>query len=123
MALEGFEIGLTSSTTNVESLTTPLPPPSSEYEEFSQDIDLGSGAVRGGGWIKAYWHWDFLTQAQYTQLLTFCSGKSADVYIVTKTDHETFVKYSAIMVRPSKPARKDGKVLDITIEFRALVAV
>lgn len=123
MALEGFEIGTTSSTTNVESLGTPLNPPRSRFIEFSQDIPLADGNTRGGGWPKAYWVWDFMTQAQYTQLLTYCSGKSAEIYIVTKTDHETYVKYSCVMVRPSEVARKDGLVLDVEIEFKALVAV
>lgn len=123
MTLESFEIGTTSSTTNVESLGTPLTPPRSRFVEFSTDVDLSDGTVRGGGWTKAYWTWDFMSQAQYTQLLTFCSGKSASIYIKTKTDHETFIKYSCIMVRPSEVERKDGVVLNIEIEFRNLVAV
>lgn len=123
MALEGFEIGTTSSTTNVESLGTPLLPPRSRFIEFSQDIELANGHVRGGGWAKAFWTWNFMSQAQYTQLLTYCAGKSADVYIVTKTDHETYVKYSAVMVRPSEVERADGKVLNVEVEFRALEVV
>lgn len=123
MALSEFEIGTTSSTTNVEDLGTPLDPPRSNYAEFTQDIDLADGSVRGGGWIGATWTWDYMTQAQYTQLLAFCATKSAVAYIVTKTDHETFVKYSCIMIRPSAPERKDSKVMDVEIQFRNLVAV
>ena len=124
MALSSFEIGTSSSTTNVESLGTPLPPPRSRFIEFSQDIELANGGVRGGGWIKAYWTWDYLTQAQYTQLLAFCAGKSdTTTWIVTKTDHETFVAYSCIMIRPSEQERKDGLVLGVEVEFRNLVAV
>lgn len=123
MALSSFEIGTTSSTTNVESLTTPLNPPRSRFIEFSKDVDLSDGSVRGGGWIKTYWIWDFMTQAQYTQLLTFCSGKSAAIYIKTMTDHGTFVKYSCTMIRPSEPKRTTTHVLNIEIEFRNLQAV
>jgi hypothetical protein len=121
--LSSFEIGTSSSTTNVESLTTPLQPPRSTFTEFSQDIELGDGGVRGGGWIAATWTWDYMTQAQYTQLLTFCVGKSdTTTWIVTKTDHETFVKYACVMVRPSTVERRDGKVMNVTIDFRSLVA-
>ena len=123
MALSEFEIGSTSSTTNVESLGTPLLPPRSEYIEFSQDIELADGGTRGGGWMVATWEWDFMTQAQYTQLLTFCATKSKDAYIVTKTDHETFVKYSCKMTRPSQVKRNNGKVYGVVIQFRNLVAV
>ena len=124
MTLESFEIGVDhAGLANVEELGTPLTPPRSRFVEFSQDIELADGSTRGGGWPIAFWIWDFLTQSQYTQLLVFCAGKSDDVNIVTKTDHETFVEYTAVMVRPSEVARKDGKVFDVTVEFRSLVAV
>lgn len=123
MALSSFEIGTTSSTTNIESLGTPLLPPRSTFSEFSQDIPLADGSVRGGGWTAATWTWDYLTQAQWTQLLVYISGKSADLYIVTKTDHETFVKYSCVGVRPSAPERRNGLVFGVTVEWRKLVAV
>lgn len=123
MTLSDFEIDTTAVTVNVESLGTPLLPPRSTFTEFSQDVDLASGGVRGGGWIAATWTWDFMSQAQYTQLLVFCPGKSADIYIKTKDDHEAFAIYSCTMVRPSAPERGDGTIRDLTIHFRNLVLV
>lgn len=122
MTLESFEIGTTyGGMANVESLATPLYPPLSTWDDGPFPIELASGGVRSGGWTFVTWHWDFLTQDQWTQLQTFCSGRSADVYIKTKKDDETYQVYTAIMVRPSGPKRRSSKVLDITVEFRNCV--
>jgi hypothetical protein len=125
MALKDYEIGSTSSTTNVEDLTTPLPPPRGLYNEYSAPTELASGKVRGGGWTEATWTFDFLTSAQLAQLRTFCTGKSATVYIRTLDDSETYPNYvykTGVMVWPDGSLRKqNGKFLDVVIRFRALV--
>jgi hypothetical protein len=117
---ENYEIGSSSSTTNVESLTTPLLPPRSTWQDYSQDIELASGAVRGAGWEKATWNWNFLTQAQRTQLRTFCSGKSATVWIRTKDNSGAFVYKTGTMVWPTEETRRTTHVLDFSVEFRNL---
>lgn len=120
-----YEIGSTSSTTNVESLTIPVNPPRGTFVEYTREYDKADGQVGGDGYPAAVWHFDILTQAQVTQLRTFCSGKSALVYIKTRRYDGTFVKYSAIMIWPSDQMKKrvaGGKYLDLEIEFRQLEA-
>lgn len=122
MPLYEYEIGSTpASMTNVESLTTPLAAPRHGFVEFSQDVELASGLVRGAGWPVATWSWDILTSAEWEQLKTFCTGKSADVGIKTRKDDGTYESYYATMVRPGSVRKDSGRVLDVVIEFRDLV--
>ena len=127
MAEYSYEIGTTSSTTNVESLTVPLYPPRSEFVAWSRTYDKADGLVGADGYPMALWHFDLLTAAQIAQLKTSSgvSGKSGATYIKTRTDTNSFVKYSAIMIWPDDVAKKRvfrDRYLDVTIEFRKLVA-
>jgi hypothetical protein len=125
MAEYSYEIGTTSSTTNLESLTVPVNPPRSEFIEWTREYDKADGQMGGDGYPMAVWHFDVLTQAMVTQLRTFCSGKSAAVYIKTRKNDGTFVKYAAVMVWPSDQMRKRvfrARYLDLSITFRRLVA-
>lgn len=126
MTQYSYQIGTSTGTlTNVESLTTPLPPPKSTFTPYAEPVDLGNGAVRGAGWASATWNWGFLTQAQRDQLRTYCTGASASVYIVTrKTDTtDAYTTYSGVMIWPQNEER-DSKYVrtDFTVEFRKLVA-
>lgn len=122
MALDQFEIGTThGGLVNIEDLGTPLSPPKSTWDDGPLPVDLATGAVRSGGWTLVTWRWEFLSQVQWTQVQVFCAGRSADVYIVTRKDDGTYQEYTAIMVRPSGPERKNVKVFDVTIEFRNCV--
>lgn len=124
MPVYSYEIGATSTTTNLESLATPIYPPRSSYIEWTREYDKANGMVGGDGYPMAIWHFDLLTQAQVTALRAYCSGKSSSVYIKTRGPAGTFVKYSAVMIWPSDLMRKyvAGKYLDVQIEFRRLVA-
>ena len=110
--------------TNVESLTVPVPPPRSTYIEFGREYDRANGQVGGDGYPATIWHWDSLTQAQVTQLRSFCSGKSAACYIETRIPAGTFAKFTAVMVWPGNlmERRVAGRYLDVSIEFRRLVS-
>lgn len=120
--LYNYQIGTTSTTTNVEALGTPLPAPRSTYNDYSQPIDLADGGVRGGGWVIVTWTWDYITQAQRTQLLAFCSGKSDDVYIRTKDESESWVYKTGKIIWPDGPlVRLDGVIRNFTLTFRKLV--
>ena len=125
MTQYSYEIGATSSTTNVESLTTPVNPPRGIFVEHTREYDKSDGQVGGDGYPAALWRFDVLTQAMVTQLRTFCSGKSAAIYIKTRKNDGTFVKYSAVMIWPSDLMKKrvpGGRFLDVELEFRKLVA-
>jgi len=125
MPVYDYEIGTTSTTTNIELLSPPLPPPRSVFIEYTREYDKADGQVGGDGYPMAIWTFDLLTTAQLAKLRTYCSGRSAAVYIRTRNANEEFVKYSAIMVWPSDLMKKRvaGKYLDVQIEFRRLVAV
>ena len=123
--LSDYQIGTTyGGLANLEALTTPVIPPRSTFVPYSASIELGDGTVRGGGWAVATWTWDFLTRAQRDQLRTFCTGKSAAVYIKTrKTDTvDAYQVYTAVMVWPENEERSHGYRLDFTLEFRKCVA-
>lgn len=128
----GYEIGTTSSTTNVEALSTPLNPPRGLFFEASIFNDKADGHQSAHGFPYAVWTFDILTEDMVTQLRTFCPGQSAAVYIVTRVPPddlgpEQFVKFQAIMVWPSKDLmnkrRAGGRYLGVEIQFRQLVEV
>lgn len=108
---------------NVEDLGTPVFPPRSIFQEFSQMIELASGGVRGVGWTITTWNWGYLSQAQYQQMNTFCTGKSAEVYIRSRDDTETYNYYSCVMVWPEQIQRQLVKVLDFSISFQAMETI
>lgn len=119
-----YAIGSTSTTTNVEQLTTPLPPPKSTYHGGADEIDLGNGAVRLAGWVNVEWHWGFLTRSQRDQLRTFCTGASATVFIRTRTNDtaDSYAYLTGQMIWPSLAEERDaGRRIDFTIRFRNLV--
>jgi len=115
----------TSATTNVESLATPLNPPRSTYNEWSRTYDRSDGSSEGDGYPSATWHFDYLTQAQVTQLRTFCTGRSASVYITTRINTGAFATYTAQMIWPGDLLAKrqfNGIYASIDIGFRKLEA-
>jgi len=124
MPIYSYQIGTTyGGLTNLESLTTPVAPPKSSFIPYSQSLALGSGSVRGGGWATAIWSWGFLTQAQRNQLRTFCTGKSASVYINTRKNDtsDAYQVYTAVMVWPDEEIKDHGFRTDFQIVFQKCV--
>lgn len=106
---------------NLESMSPSVFAPRHTPPVYSAPTQLGSLGVASLGYLKATWHWDFLTLAQYNKLRTYCTGLSADVYIKTKNASGTYSYYTAKMIWPQEePERFAERVLDITIEFRNL---
>ena len=117
-----FEIGTTSSTTPIDQLTTPLPDPRSAFLPYSRTVQLGSGGTRGVGAPVAQWIFPILEIDQYNQLRTYCTDSSAEVFIVTKMDDDTFATFSATMTVPNDPQdRFYGQRKNYTVTFRNLV--
>jgi hypothetical protein len=128
MAEYSYEIGTTSSTTNLESLTAPVNPPRSEFVPWSRTYDRADGVVASDGYPVARWHFDVISATQIAQLKTSSgvSGKSGACYVKTRTDTNAFTKYSCILIWPDDISAKRvfrDRYLDVTIEFRKLVAV
>ena len=101
MAEYSYGISSTPPVTNVESLATPLNPPRGSYAEWTEVRECGGGTTAGHGYPQVVWHFDYLTQDMVDQLRTFCSSKSAAVYISTRVSSMgTFATYSCIMHWP-----------------------
>ena len=122
-----FGIGSTQAgITALSALATPVMDPKSTFSPYSQDIRLGDGTVRGSGWATAIWSWAFLPRAARDQLRTFCPGKSAVVYIWTRTmdSSDVFGAYQAVMVWPTDSETRDfTRRTDFKIQFQRLVVL
>ena len=126
MTAYSYEIGTTATTTNLESLATAINPPRGTFVEWSREYDRSDGAVNGDGYPSAIWRFDVLDQDMVDTLRAYCTSKSAVVYIKTRKNDGTFIKYSAIMIWPGDQLSKrqfNGKYLNLEIPFRKLVAV
>ncbi|MFA5836171.1 MAG: hypothetical protein WC837_04360 [Bellilinea sp.] len=124
MARYSFEIGLTQGgMINLESLATPVIPPAFDFADYSDEIELPNGRVRGMGFPRATWRWGNLEQAERTQLRTFCAGKSAEVYIKTLVNDKTYKTFRAVMVWPAGEDPTCDILLDFELAFRHLVEI
>jgi len=109
--------------TNVEALATPLPVPRSVFRDFADVVTAASGRSYGRGLPTCKWIFSVLTSAQRQQLKTFCSGKSAVVYIRTLANDDVYYNYRAIMHWPVEEERDPSKRrdrLEFEIEFTHL---
>ena len=117
-----YEIGSTLvGIAELGSLTTPGPAPESTFNDYPDTARLQSGLTRGLGLPTAEWRYGYLTEAQFDQLKTFCSGLSANVYIATLNNSNTYARYSAVMVMPTSYRMRNDNYLDFTITFNNLV--
>lgn len=82
-----------------------LPPPHpAPFREWAATYDCGDGTVQGDGFPSAEWRWDYLDKDHIATLRTYCTGKSATVYIKTlKANGQTYGTYSAVMIWPTMP--------------------
>ena len=123
--MDEFEIGTSEgATTNIELLTTPLPAPKSNYFPYARIVNKGNGGTRGVGSPIAQWIFGVLTVEQYSQLKSFCTGASADVYIRTKLDDDTYADFQAKLIWPNDPQdRWYAHRKSFTINFRNLILI
>ena len=120
-----FEIGTTfGGLTNIEALSEPLPLPKSNYLPYARTPNKGNGGTRGVGSPIAQWAFGVLTVEQYNQLKTFCPGSSADIYIRTKLDDDTYADFQAKMIWPNDPQdRWYEHRKNFTVIFRNLILI
>ena len=119
-----FMIGTTSSTTAIDQLTTPLPDPKSSYLPYARINNKGNGGTRGIGSPVAQWTFGILSAAEYSQLKTFCPNASADVYIQTKLDDDTYELFQGKMIWPNEPQdRWFAQRKNFTVIFRNLILI
>ncbi len=130
----GFEIGTTSSTTDLASLTTPLTAPRAPFKSSARVRQAVDGTSIGQGLPVCVWTFSRLTPAQREQLRSFCSGASAVVYIKTRTNEadvphsvaaDSFQKFKAVMHWPVEDETRDPggthDRLDFKITFTHMV--
>lgn len=120
-----FEIGSTlMGMTNLESLSTPVPLPQFDYVPFARVVNKGNGGTRGIGFPVATWIFGILSIDEYNQLRTFCPGASAEVYIRTRVDDDSYADFQAKLVWPNDgQGRWFGNRKNFILTFRNLVAV
>ena len=99
--------------------------PKSDPVKYSQYIPLADGSVRGLGWQYTEWKFAVLTAAERDILRAFCSGASASVYIVTRTQENSdeFKLYQASMIWPQEERRDFLRRPDFTLKFNKMVEV
>ncbi len=110
----------------LENLATPVDYPKGTFTPYSEEMPMVSGIVRGVGYPVATWNWNVLTRSQRDMLRTFCPGKSAFVYIRTKTmdSSDSYANYYGVMVWPTQQEERDTeRRMNLSITFKYLVAV
>lgn len=118
-----YEIGTTlGGMVALGSLTVSVPEPESNFSNYAETVKLGSGLVRGQGYPLAEWHYGFLKETQFDQLLTFCTTASANIFIATRTNGNSFLRYTANMIVPERYIIRDGRYIDIVFNFNSLIA-
>ena len=112
--------------TNVESMTTGIcSAPRSVHRPWEEVKDTGDGLARGFGRPACTWNFGFITQRQRDVFRTYCTGKSARVYIRTRQidNADSMRTYTAAMMWPDQEDRQSTRRLNFTLEFRDLVLV
>lgn len=127
MTITSYGIGTTSANiVSLDDLAAPLT--RATYQPYTEPVKLANGLVRGAGLPRVEWFWNLISSTQRAALRAYCSGASAEVFIWTKTDDETFKRFSAIMIWPPTETRSGDPRLnysrsDFAIEFTNLVEV
>lgn len=109
---------------NVEALTTGATAPRSLFKPWEESRDTGDGLARGLGRPACTWNWNVISRPERDALKIYCSGKSARVYIRTRTNNtsDQYITYQAAMMWPNDAEdRINGRRLNFTLEFRDLV--
>lgn len=127
-----YQIGVTSgsmmklSELVVSGSAVPVDYPKSTFTPYSSEQKLVSGLVRGVGYPTATWLWGAITREQRDALRSFCTEKSARVYVKTKTmdGSDAYHTYHATMVWPTQEEERDTqRRLQLKITFQCMELV
>lgn len=94
--------------------------PQNDPNEGSEVIITGAKTAIDIGPDTESWHWDFIRLAARNFLKTYCTGRSAWVYIKTLVQGEEYKIYYCLMIWPSRENTTLSKILDFTINFMFL---
>jgi hypothetical protein len=120
-----YAIGTTYETlTPLDELTTPVIDPTPSFYDGELRITLGNGQKK---WVGAPWaalDFALLTVDQRNQLREFCADGSAEIYLTTRKNDDTFVTFSGIMWWPDEDQRAlTDDPANLRVEFHNLVEV
>lgn len=120
-----YQIGTTANNlVSLESLGVTEAAPKATVPEYERYDTLGNGTQRGRGWLVCEWRFPYISLTAIAALrATYCTGKSADVYIRTLGEAGTYSVYSATMHWPQKLPPKVDFIADFVIRFTNMAAV
>jgi len=87
------------------------------YVPYTVEVPAADMLTYGHGFAQTAFHWGFITQAQRDTLKTFCSGKSATVFIRILDDSWSWVYCKASMIWQPETPPSNGLILDFSINF------
>jgi hypothetical protein len=101
-----FMIGTTEAgMVNLDALTVAVTEPRSEFLDYARIVAMLDGSMRGLGFAAASWVLAITTLEERNQLKVFCPGPSANVFIRTKKNDDTYADFSCVMNWPEKEER------------------
>jgi hypothetical protein len=101
-------------------LSTPVDDPRGDSQDYSAVVRKGDGTLAQLGWLQQNWHWDVLSEAQWTHIKTFAGVCS----ILTRANSGSMVQFTAVLLLPeSEPEHFANNVLDANLQFIKLVTV
>ena len=98
--------------------------PKSTYMPYANEQKMVSGLVRGVGFPTATWIWSVISRQERDALRQYCPGKSAAVYIRTKTmdTADSYHTFSCVMVWPTQDEERDSqRRIQFKITFQTMV--
>ncbi len=129
---EDYQIGVVSGSMMklgelvISGSSIPVPAPKSTFTPYADEQALVSGLVRGVGYPTATWTWGVLTRQERDALRAFCPGKSARIYIRTKTmdSADSYHTYQAVMVWATQEEERDTqRRLEFKVDFKSMVLI
>lgn len=130
--IEDYQIGAVSGSMMklgelvISGSSVPVSYPKSTFMPYTEDQPLVSGLVRGVGYPACTWTWGVVTREERDALRTFCPGKSAWVYVRTKTmdSADSYHTYHAVMVWNTQEEERDTqRRLEFKIDFKSMVLI
>jgi len=108
---------------NLESLTIPVKPPKSFFQQGGKLLSLGSLKTKWVGKPQAIWRWGILSRSQRDQLRTFCTDASTSLYIRTRTNDtvDQYKNYLCNILWPPGEDRDFTRRVDFVLRFNNMI--
>lgn len=100
-----------------------VPAPKGFYQPYSELRPLAGGGVRGVGYPKIRWHWDFMTMAWYDIIRDILTAQSGNIHIASRVNDDAD-KFDYFYVKYMLPLELDldsHHRMDFDIEYTHVV--